>query len=246
MIKYFKALFMFSALGIASSLAFSQQDSIVNGAIQDKQRKEKHGDEIFGGISHVYSYRTLKVREGLFAQPLGVRAEEKALWTSSLELGTRVKMNEKFMLEFGMEFNRMGLQYRTPTDSVFVGYNQVIRGLTSPIRCVFQPLTLGGNLVIQLGVGAAPRMFMASKFTTIQLNSFGQEEEIVTIEKNGFNYFNVDVLTNVGFRWNFGESLGLYFIPEFRYGLLDTYDKQRPYIQHNYALYLRWGLQFLL
>jgi hypothetical protein len=246
MIKYFKVLLFFSVLGIIYGSAFSQLDSISKNANRNKQHKEKHGDAIFGGISNVYGYRTLKVREGLFAQPLGVRADERALWTSSFELGCRVEMYEKFSLEFGMEFNRMGLQYRTPTDSVFVGYNQVIRGLTSPVRCVFQPLKFGENFLIQFGAGAAPRMFMASKLTEIRLNSLGQEEEFVTIEKNGFNYFNVDVLTNIGFRWNFGESLGLYIIPEFRYGLLDSYDKQHPYIQHNYALYLRWGLHYIL
>jgi hypothetical protein len=54
------------------------------------------------------------------------------------------------------------------------------------------------------------------------------------------------VVANLGVRWNLGRNLGVYFIPEFRYGLLDTYQKQTPHVQHMYGLYLRWGLQWLM
>lgn len=248
MLKTIKALSNILVGTCITLNCFSQTDSIKQITPSSSEEKEKFGDEIYAGISHVYGYRSLKVREGLFAQPLGIRENEEAHWTVSFELGYRVKMTERFSLCFGMEFNQIGMQYRTPNDSVFVGYNIVKQGIATPIRTIFQPVTLGSNndFIIQLGLGVAPKMFIASKYTEIELNNFGQEEETVTIKKNGYNYFNVDALFNAGFRWNISNTIGLYFTPELRYALLDTYDKQRPYIQRNYGLFLRWGLYWQL
>ena len=248
MLKTIKAIKSILAVSCLAFQVFSQNDSLKQVSLETTTEKEKFGDEIYAGISHVYGYRTLKIREGLFAQPLGIREDEEAHWTMSFELGYRVKMTERFRLCFGMEFNQIGMQYRTPNDSVFVGYNIVKQGIATPIRTIFQPLMFGtqDDFMIQIGVGVAPKMFIASKYTTIELNNFGQEEETVSTEKNGYNYFNVDALVNAGFRWNISNTIGLYFTPELRYGLLDTYDKQRPYVQRNYGLFLRWGLYWQL
>jgi len=248
MLKISKAFLLFSGFFLGTFTFFAQNDSISLPTPAQKPEREKFGDEIFAGISNVYGFRTLQVREGLFAQELGIRADEQALWTVSFELGYRVKMSQRLMLEFGMEYNQMGMQYRTPNDSIFVGYNRKKQGFSAPIRLSFQPFVLGNgeDFMFHIGGGFAPRMFTASRYTTIELNDFGQEEETTLKQTSGYNYFNVDVLFNAGFRWNFSHSIGLYFIPEFRYGLLDTYDKQRPYIQHNYGLFLRWGIHWIL
>lgn len=248
MLKVPKASLLFLGLFLQAFMLQAQKDSLNNSPKEEKPEREKFGDEIFAGVSHVYGFRTLEVREGLFAQELGIRADEQALWTTSFELGYRVKMSKRMQLEFGMEYNQIGMQYRTPNDTSFVGYNRKKQGFAAPIRAVFQPFVIGTgeDFMLHVGAGFAPRMFTASRYTAINLNDFGQEEETTTKQTDGYNYFNVDALLNVGFRWNFSHSIGLYFIPEFRYGLLDTYSKQRPYIQHNYGLFLRWGVHWIL
>jgi hypothetical protein len=152
-------------------------------------------------------------------------------------------MLEHFLFEFGMEYNQIGMQYRTSEDTTFIGYERKKQGIVAPIRGTFQ---WGDDFKIQLGGGFAPRMFTASKYKTIVLNDFGQEEETIVKQTDGYNYFNVDVLLNVGFRWNLSQNFGLYFLPEFRYSFLDTYNKQQPYVQHNYGLFLRWGIHLLI
>jgi len=248
MLKISKGLFCFACISLQIMVSLAQNDTLSNVSEPKNAEKVKFGDEIFAGLSNVYGYRTLNVREGLFAQELGIREDEQALWTMSFELGYRVKMNERLMLEFGAEYNQIGMQYRTSIDTTFIGYNRKKQGFTAPVRLVFQPFVLGSgeDLLFHIGGGFAPRMFAASRYTTIELNDFGQEEEATIKQTDGFNYFNVDVLLNAGFRWNFSNNIGLYFIPEFRYGLFDTYSKQRPYIQHNYGVFLRWGVQWLL
>ena len=248
MLKISKGLLYCTVASFQIMVSLAQNDTLSKMSEPQNVDKVKFGDEFFGGLSNVFGFRTLQVRDGLFAQELGIRTEERALWTTSFELGYRVKMHDRFMLEFGAEYNQIGMQYRTSNDTTFIGYNRKKQGFTAPIRLVFQPFVIGSgeDLLFHFGGGLAPRMFSASRFTTIELNDFGQEEETTVKQTDGFNYFNVDVLVNAGFRWNFSHNIGLYFIPEFRYGLLDTYNKQTPYIQHNYGVFLRWGVQWLL
>lgn len=242
MLKMIKAYLLILSFSFLVLTVYAQSSEPIE---QEKSPKEKLGEEMFGGISHVWGYRSLKVREGLFGKPLGIRAHETPLWTTSFELGYRAKMTDKIMLEIGMEFNQWGLQYRTPFDSLFVGYNRVNRGFTAPVRLIFQPLRISDDFIIQFGIGGAPRMFMSSQLTTLSLDNFGKEEETVTKERNGFNSFNIDFIANLGFRWNLGRNMGVYFVPEFRYGLLDSMEKQSAHVQHNYGLFLRWGVQWL-
>jgi hypothetical protein len=89
-------------------------------------------------------------------------------------------------------------------------------------------------------------MFVTTRYTQVVKDEFDKEIETTEKLKDNYNYFNIDVVANLGVRWNLGRNLGVYFIPEFRYGLLDTYQKQTPHVQHMYGLYLRWGLQWLM
>lgn len=235
-------IFIFILLA-QSQIIYGQIDSLGLKKNKLPVAKEKLGDEAFAGVSNVLGHRTLQRRNGIFGSELGIRADETPLWTMSYEVGYRLKMKDRFSLEFGLEFNRIGMKYRTPVDSSFVGYDSQIQGFTTPIRGNIQ---WGEDFIFTVGLGAAPRMLMSSRYTTIEKDNFGKENRSSVSSTNGFNSFNVDAIFNLGFRWNFGENLGLYFIPEFRYGLLDTYQKQNPYVEHTYGLFVRWGLQYLL
>lgn len=231
-----------------SFLTIAQNDSLKNESLENSKNREKQGDEFFIGISRVMSYRILKNRGNIFGQELGIRADEKPLWTYSFELGYRVKTNERTSLEFGVEYFQMGLQYRTPNDTAFVGYDRKIQGFSTPIRLVVKPFSLGsnGDFKVLASVGIMPKMLMAAKYTDITQNEFGKEERTISKETNSYNLFNFDALVNLGFQWNFGENLGLFFLPEFRFQLLDSYMKQTPYIQRYYGLFLRTGIHWNL
>lgn len=204
---------------------------------------KKTGDEFFVGTSNVLGYRTLAVRQGLFGEPLGFRENERTLWTRSFELGYRVLMNKTLMMELGAEYNQIGFQYTSGETDSFLLYKKVKQYITVPIKAVFQ---WGNTFVIQGSVGLAPKMFLASQFTSIVKDEFDKEIETKQTIKDDYNYFNVDAIVNFGVRWNLSRNIGLYFVPEFRYGLLDTYQKQQPHVQHNYGLYVRWGLHWLM
>lgn len=236
------------------SNSISQQDTTIIKPIEIKDslktfynRKgkliQKTDDEVFIGISNVWGSRTLQERDNLFGDSLGIRENETPLWTSSFEFGYRASVNPWMMAEFGIEFNQIGVQYVSPEEDEFLRYQRVKRSLSVPIRAVFQ---WGDRFLLQGGVGVAPKMFLSSLYTEVTKNQFGFEEETTEKLKDNYNYFNIDVIANLGVRWNLGRNLGVYFIPEFRYSLLDTYQKQTPHVQHLYGVYLRWGVQWLL
>jgi hypothetical protein len=204
---------------------------------------QKTDDEVFFGMSNVWGNRTLKERDNLFGDSLGIRANEIPLWTRSFEFGYRASVNSWMMVEFGFEYNQIGVQYVSPDNEDFLRYQRVKRSLAVPVRAAFQ---WGDRFLIQGSLGLAPKMFLSSKYTEVIKNQFDMEEETVVKLKDNYNYFNIDVLANLGIRWNLGRNLGVYFLPEFRYGLMDTYQKQTPHVQHLYGLYLRWGVQWLL
>ncbi len=236
----FSSLILTIVLYQFAFVSVAQTDSI---QAQKRMDKPKSGDELYVGLSNVYGFRTMKQRDNLFGQALGIKADEIPMWTMSYDLGYRIKMQERFSLEFGIEFNQIGFQYRTLQDSSFVGYDFKIQGFTTPLRGNLQ---WGKDLIFNLGAGIAPRMLMNSRFTTIEKDSFGKEQRNTLSKTDGFTSFNLDLLINAGLRWNFAEHIGLYFIPEFRYGLFDVYQKQSPQVVHTYGLFLRWGLQWQL
>ena len=204
---------------------------------------QKTDDEFFFGMSHVNGFRTLDERPTVFGDSLGIREQEIPLWTMSFEFGLRSSANRWLMIEFGVEYNQIGFQYKSEEGETFLTYRKVKQHLTLPFRAVFQ---YGDRFLIQGALGVAPKMFVSTRYTQVVKDEFDKEIETTEKLKDNYNYFNIDVVANLGVRWNLGRNLGVYFIPEFRYGLLDTYQKQTPHVQHMYGLYLRWGLQWLM
>jgi hypothetical protein len=241
-----KTTFLLTILMFFLNVAFSQSDSIKPKDVSKAdsiKTKVKTGQEFYIGASNGLGYRTLNERDGLFGAALGIREKERAHWTYSFELGARMPMGKNFGLAVGMEFIQIGVRYTHDTDSSFLGYRTVNRYLSLPIKAFYQS---GEDFIIQAGLGLQPRFFLSSGYTEINLNDFGQEVETTTKTTNGFNTIALNASVHLGFRWHVMENIGLYFIPEFRYGLFDELDKQQPHVQRSYGLVLRWGLHWVI
>lgn len=241
-----KTTFLITILGFFVNAVFSQSDSIkpLENFIKDSiNHKIKTGQEFYFGASNGLGYRALKERTGLFGKPLGLREKEDPDWSWSFELGARMPFGKNFGLSIGMELTQIGVRYTHDTDSSFVGYRTVNQYLSMPVKAFYQT---GENFVIQAGLGLQPRFFLASQYTEINLNDFSQEVETKTKISTGFNSMNLNASIHLGFRWNLMENIGVYFIPEYRYGLVDELDKQAPHVQRSYGLVLRWGLHWVI
>ena len=230
-----------------ANAAFSQVDSLsaiaTKPSIDTLKPKVKTGQEFFLGASNTFGFRVLSERDNIFGGPLGLRASEDPHWTWSFELGSRNTLSKNFGLSIGMGFTQIGMKYTNDMDSSYLGYRTVNRYISLPFRLFYQR---GEDFVIQAGVGLQPRLFISSRQTEINLDDFGQEVETKTKITNGFNTIALDASVHIGFRWNAMENMGLYFIPEFRYGLLDEFDRQQPHVQRSYGLVLRWGLHWVI
>lgn len=203
---------------------------------------EKSGDELYFGITPGYSYRSLEENPSLFGKPLGERGNEFGGWFYSFHLGYRTNLHKFVVLDIGFDFTRNGEFYETPGDSVY-SYKNTYHFIGIPLKIGFQ---YGDKLKLHVAGGLVPKMFLNQ--TTIETveTGFGGTEEIKTIYKDGFNFFNVDAVASVGVRWNVGRNIGIYVLPEARWQLLNTHGKQYAYIHKAVVFGISTGLTILL
>lgn len=227
----------------------AQQDTIpqVNETTIDttilKKTRTKFGGEVYVGASNVLGNRVLLEREGLFGAPLGLREDESSYWTWSFDFGVRMPLYKSFGLDLGMSFVQIGNSNTAESVGPLVMYRNIYQYLAMPMSGFFQ---FGEDFLVQVGAGFQPRFFMGGKYIETSLNEFNKEIETTTKLNNGYNSLALDVNAHLGFRWNVMENIGVYFIPEFGYNLLDEFNNQQPHVQRSYGLFLKWGLHWQL
>ena len=205
--------------------------------------RPKSGGEVYVGASNVLGNRVLLEREGLFGAPLGVRADESSYWTWSFDLGVRMPLYKNFGLDLGMSFIQIGNSNTAESISPLIMYRHVYQYLALPVSGFFQ---FGDDFLIQVGGGFQPRFFMGGKYIESSLSEFNKEIETTAKLNNGYNSLALDLNAHFGFRWNVMENIGVYFIPEFGYNLLDEFNNQQPHVQRSYGFFFKWGLHWQL
>ncbi len=201
----------------------------------------KSGDELYFGFTPGFANRTLKENPGLFSAPIGERENETGGWFYSFHIGYRTNLHKHIVLDLGVEFNRNGEFYETGGDSVYT-YKNTYHYIGIPLNLAFQ---YGDRFKLHVGAGVVPKMFLSQVTNEERENEFGTTEAIRTKYKDNFNFFNIDAVVSLGFRWNFSRNVGIYAIPEMRWQLANTYQKQWPYVHKSYVFGIKAGVSVL-
>lgn len=219
-------------------------DNSKNNETQPKPN-EKSGIEIYAGLSPSYTFRTLTENEGIFGKPLGERENEIGEWISSFEVGIRNDLTSNLQLQIGLGFTRNRESYSfesTETDSIY-RYVNTYRHISFPIRLSYE---YGEEIAFFGGIGLMPKAFLSMKKVETVIDINNQENDVTTIEREGFNFFVVDAIANMGTKIQFNENYGIYATVEARRQLSNNYDNQSPYIRKPYALGFNLGVQVYL
>ncbi|HLV42308.1 MAG TPA: hypothetical protein VKY37_08520 [Brumimicrobium sp.] len=240
-------IFIFSLISIIGNAQI-----ITNDAKKEETKKVKEdkfeiktprGTELYFGVSPAYTYRTLEVNEGIFAQPIGERENETALWTTGFNIGVRNKISDFLKLEFGVGYssNKEAYDY-TQSDSVFK-YNNTYRSISFPIRLAY---TYGDEISFYGGIGIIPQAFISMKHeeTTLDINK--NEQTIKTIERDKFNMFLIDAVATVGTQVKLNHRYGVFAMVEARRQLNNNFTSQSPYIRKPFALGFNLGIEIYL
>lgn len=254
--KYLLSLFLFlfvfatnAQIVTEKSNAQTKEKSEKSKANKEESKKkinrtnEKSGITIYAGVSPAYTYRTLKINKGLFAAPLGYREDEKAVWTTSYEVGVRSKIGKGFDFSIGAAFfkDRESFTYEKK-DSVF-DYTNTYRKLGFPLRIGY---SYGKNISFYAALGIIPSAFLGMKReeTILDINNDKKTEK--SIHRDRYNTFLVDAVVDIGARFKLGQNVGIFILAEGRRQLTNNFNKQSPYIRKPFSIGLTAGLEIYL
>jgi hypothetical protein len=211
----------------------------------DKPVKEKKQKTVDGKTS-VYlmsnwsvTNRSLTENEGLYAEPLGKRADESALNTWSFGLGLRNSIHENVYWDGGISFYRNGESYLFNGQDTMFAYQTYYSYIAMPLRI---NATVGKDFQWNAGAGIVPQMF-SSYHQEQQWETTTDSKGDETIKTNsGYNTFAISAIFNVGLTMNFSNGWGLFVSPEARIQLNSTYREIDPYVHKGRIFGVSFGL----
>lgn len=210
---------------------------------KEKKQHIKTGTTLYFGVSPAYTFRTLKINDGLFAQPLGLKADEKGAWTTSYEAGIRKDIAKGFDFSIGAAFlmNRETFTYEQK-DSVY-DYTNTYRQIGFPIRIGY---SVGNNIQFFGAIGIIPSAFLSMKqsVTTLGINNVKKTTDTLYREK--YNRFLIDAVIDVGIKIKLGSYVGAFILAEGRRQLINNFNHQSAFIRKPYAFGLNVGIEIYL
>jgi len=248
---------IFRALLVLIFTAFASQAQIESGKVTPPQkpapaakdttvrkpkiRVENPATSLYFGAGFGMTTRSLTENTGLFAEPLGERAEETPIFTNSYFIGMRTRLHRQLYIDFGISSAKNGEAYSyTQADSAYA-YVSTYRHFAVPIRLQY---VSDGNFKLIAGVGIQPQMFLKYKQEQEWTNTKGVDGSATVSSRDGYTQFTIAALANVGFQWQFGNNTSLFFLPQAAWQLNNSLSEQSPYVHKGIVYAVQVGLVF--
>lgn len=241
-------------MSLLTSLSFSQieisEDTQVSETDEEKELQilptENSTTEFF--VIANWSSTNRKLIEnpdngGLFANPLGEREFETSLSTWSVGIGIRGRGDQYLSWEGGISYLRNGESYSYEDADSTYSYTTSYSYLAMPVKIYF---TYGNNIKLLAGGGLVPQMFLNYKQDRVWVNSVNTETKETEETKSGYNSFLLSAVANIGVQLNLGKKVSVLFMPEYRFQLTSSYEKQDSYKHFGNALGFNMGLTYSL
>lgn len=207
-----------------------------------KERKEK----VSGGKTSVYlmtnwslTNRTLTENEGLYAEPLGKRADETSLNTWSFGIGLRNTIHANVFWDGGISFYRNGESYLFNGQDTMFAYQTYYNYIAMPLRI---NAVVGKDFQWNAGIGIVPQMFTSYRQEQQWETTTDSKGDETIKTKSGYNSFAISAIFNVGLTMNFSNGWGLFVSPEARLQLNSTYREIDPYVHKGRMFGVSFGL----
>lgn len=178
---------------------------------------------------------------GIYADPLGARADESFLNTWSFGIGIKQRVHEYLTWEGGITYLQNGETYLFEGPDTLHSYQTTYSYISMPIKAYF---TFGRTVRFYAGGGLVPKMFLNYKQDRVWVDAVNNEttEEFKT--QNGFNSFALSAVANIGVQLNLGKKISVLFMPEYRFQLSTSNEKSDSYKHFNRAFGFNMGLTY--
>ncbi len=207
------------------------------------EAKEFSSTSVYYEANWSYTTRNLSENEGLFADPLGERANETSLNTWSFSLGFRNQLNRFLSWSGGISFVRNGESYLYEQPDTMFTYDTKYKYIGMPIKLYFN---YGEDFKLLAGAGLMPQMFLQyrqdSEWRT--MTNATDSESFKT--RSGYSTFVVSALFSIGGEIKFSPRWSLYVMPEYRLQITDSYLVTDSYDHFARALGVNMGLTMKL
>lgn len=211
----------------------------------NKEKRVKKEQEIDGKTALYFmsnwsnTFRSLTENEGLYAKPLGLRKDEKALNTWSFGLGIRNEIHPNIFWDGGISFYRNGESYSYKGVDTMFAYQTTYSYISMPLRINAK---IGKEFQWNAGVGVVPQMFNGYRQEQQwETTTFSKGTETIKT-KSGYNSFAISAIFNIGLTMNFSNGWGVFVSPEARIQLNSTYREIDPYLHKGRMYGVSFGL----
>ncbi len=185
------------------------------------------------------TYRLLKVNEGLFAQPIGVRADEKHASFWSYGIAFQSEISNHFMWEGGLALQRNGEKYSLEESDTLYSYTTRYSYISMPIKFYYKR---GKTVKWIAGVGIVPQIFLGYKQDVNWKKTNGVEGSEAIKETIGYNSFVLSSVFNLGVELEMNENWSIFFLPEYKLQLTNGYGEKKSYKHFARAIGFNLGL----
>lgn len=204
---------------------------------------ENPGSSFYLGGGFGSSFRSLKENENIFGKQLGERANETALMVPNFSVGMRNRIKGHFFFDFSISFAKNGEQYNFQQGDSTYSYKTNFNYFAIPLKLQY---VTGKKLKFIAGIGVQPQMLLNYrqhvKWTTAAGKDFSNT--VKGNEKN--NFFTIAALANVGLEYQIANNVSVYLMPEVRFQLNNSFQKQSPYIHKGYYIGGQVGFSFAI
>ena len=237
--------FIYAAIFFTASMSFAQIE--ISEETQELENATKTLDtrntEAYFHANWSSTSRKLIENISPFGDTLGSRVFEDKLNRWSYGIGFRSRLNDYLSWEGGISLLRNGESYLYEAADTMFTYNTTYMYIGMPVKVLF---TYGRQVRLYAGLGVLPQMFVQYRQDQEWLTTLDYREKNTFTTNNGYNSFVFSVVFNVGVQMDITNNMAMYILPEFRYQLTSSYEKQSDFKHYGRALGLNLGLTYKL
>lgn len=181
----------------------------------------------------------------IYGKPLGIKAEEVGRTVPIAGMSYKVVLDKGFYLSFGIDYSQSGEKFSwkaSDSDSSFA-YKNTYHLLSIPIGINY---IYGKKVQLLTGLGIAPNLTAGSRNKTEIITTEKTSIDTKTSIQERMNDFNISAYFQLGVQFKVGTGVYFFILPEARYSLMNTLNKQASYQRKFWQIGAQAGISFNL
>lgn len=180
---------------------------------------------------------------GLYADSLGIRADEIPLNVWSFGLGVRSQLRKNFMWQGGISWIRNGEAFDFQTADSSLSYQTYYNYIAMPLKIMYR---YGERVSVYGGVGLVPQMFFSFRQERQWKTGTNFEDRETVKTRNGYNTFVLSGVGNIGVQLRMNSGVSIFAEGEYRQQFTSSYETTDSFEHYGRAFGVNLGMTYPL